>query len=355
MVNIDKTKPVMVTGATGYVAGWLVKRLLEEGLTVHAAVRNPGDTKKVGHLDRLATSLPGNIKYFKSDLLVEGSYAKAMNGCELVFHTASPFTSKYKDPQRDLIDPAVKGTRNVLEQANKTHSIKRVVVTSSCAAIYTDCIDLNKTPNGIFTEEVWNTTASLSHQPYSYSKTLAEKEAWKIFNTQSRWDLVVVNPSMVLGPALNPHSATSESFSLLKQLGDGTLKSGVPNIGIGVVDVRDLADAHYLAGFTPGAEGRYITSGHNTSFPEMAKILHEKFGNNYPVPSKTLPRWLVMIIGPMLNKALTRKYIRNNLNLEWRADNSKSIKNLGVHYRSLRETLTGSFQSLIEENLVESK
>lgn len=355
MVNIDKSKPVLITGATGYVAGWLVKKLLEDGLTVHAAVRNPDDPKKVSHLDRLASSLPGDIKYFKSDLLVDGSYAEAMEGCELVFHTASPFTFNYKDPQKDLIDPAVLGTRNVLAQADKTSSVKRVVVTSSCAAIYTDAADLKNTPNGVFTEEVWNSTASLDYQPYSYSKTLAEKEAWKIFEAQSRWELVVVNPSMVLGPALNPRAVTSESFNLFKQMGDGTMRSGIPDISIGVVDIRDLADAHYLAGFTPEASGRYIINGYNTNFFELAGILYEKFGEEYPVPRKILPKWLLILIGPMVNRQLTRRYLRNNLGLAWKADNSKSIKELGVNYRPIVETIIDMFQSMVDAKLIEAK
>ena len=164
MTTIDRAKPVLVTGATGYVAGWLVKMLLDEGLTVHAAVRDPDNTTKVQHLLDLATKAPGEIRFFKSDLLVEGSYAEAMHGCELVYHTASPFTSKIDDPQKDLIKPAVDGTRNVLQQANRTESVKRIVLTSSCAAIYGDNIDLKSTPDGVFTESVWNTSSTPTHQ-----------------------------------------------------------------------------------------------------------------------------------------------------------------------------------------------
>ena len=351
-MNIDKSKPVLVTGATGYVAGWLVKRLLEEGLTVHAAVRNPDNKKKTAHLDQLAEKLAGSITYFKSDLLEEGSYDEAMEGCELVYHTASPFTTDVKDPQKELIDPAVKGTRNVLEQANKTSSVKRVVLTSSCAAIYTDCTDLELTPNGVFTEEIWNTTASLDHQPYSYSKTLAEKEGWEIAESQDRWDMVAVNPSMVMGPALNAKSNTSESFSLLKQMGDGTMKMGVPNAGIGMVDVRDLADAHFQAGFRSEAKGRHIISGHDTSFLELAKTLHQDFGDKYPVPHKALPKWLLLFVGPMVNKAITRKWVRNNVNQEWKADNSKSKNALGLRYRPMRETMKDGFEQMIESGVL---
>ncbi len=352
MKNIDQSKPVMVTGATGYVAGWLVKKLLEEGFTVHAAVRNPENQQKVAHLNQIAQNSKGTIKYFKSDLLTEGSYEEAMQNCELVFHTASPFTTDVKDPQKDLIDPAVLGTQNVLKSASVIPSVKRVVVTSSCAAIYTDAIDCQKAPNGVLTEEVWNTTASLKYQPYSYSKTLAEKKAWKMEAQQHQWDVVTVNPCFVMGPPLNPKATTSESFNILKQLGDGTMKAGVPKMGTGIVDVRDLANAHFLAGFTPKAKGRYITAGHNTDFLEMALALQDKFGKNYPLPKRALPKWLLMIVGPMANKLFSRQFIRNNVNIEWKADNSKIKNELGMTFRPLKETMEDGFQVLVDNKIV---
>ncbi|PTX42166.1 nucleoside-diphosphate-sugar epimerase [Christiangramia gaetbulicola] len=352
MTTIDKTKPVLVTGATGYVAGWLVKRLLEDGLTVHAAVRDPEKEHKVHHLNGIAENSPGTIKYFKSDLLDVGSYAEAMQGCELVFHTASPFTSDFDDAQKELIEPAVKGTDNVLSQANKTPGVKRVVLTSSCAAIYTDAKDVKDAPNNVLTEDIWNTTASLDYQPYSYSKTLAEKKAWEINKDQDEWDLVTINPSLVMGPPLNPKSTTSESFSLLKQLGDGTFKMGAPKIGIGLVDVRDVAEAHFKAGLTPSAKGRYITSAHNTNFVELGEALEPKYGEAYPVPTKALPKWLLLIIGPYVNKSLSRKFIRNNVDIEWKADNSKIKKDLGIQFKPMRKTMEDSFQVLIDNDII---
>lgn len=351
-MNIDKSKPVMVTGATGYVAGWLVKQLLEEGLTVHAAIRNPNNEQKVAHLNELAAKSSGTIKYFKSDLLEEGSYAAAMQDCELVFHTASPFSINVKNPQKELIEPAVKGTQNVLKTANETASVKRVVLTSSCAAIYTDAIDCQNAPNGILTEEVWNTTASLEYQPYSYSKTLAEKAAWEIAEQQNRWDLVTINPSFVMGPTLTPAATTSESMNVLKQLGDGTMKAGVPKMGVGVVDVRDVANAHYLAGFTPTAKGRYITSGTNTDFLGMGLALAPKFGKTHSLPTRALPKWLLMLVGPFVDKRFTRKYLRNNVNIEWKADNSKIQKELGITFRPLQTTMEDGFQVLVDNDLV---
>lgn len=355
MQIIDPTKPVMVTGANGYVASWLVKRLLDEGMTVHAAVRSPENDKKTGHLKAAAAQSKGSIKFFKGDLLTPGSYREAMEGCELVYHTASPFTLDVKDPQKELIDPAVNGTENVLTSAKEVSSVKRVVLTSSCAAIYTDAIDTVNAPGGRLTEEVWNTTASLDYQPYSLSKTLAEKKAWEIAETQNQWDLVAINMPGVFGPPLNPHSNTSESMNILKMLGGGEFNMGAPKMGIGLVDVRDVAEAHYLAGYTPEAQGRYITSAHDTDLLGMAEVLLPKYGDTFPLPTRALPKWLLMLVGPMANKLFSRRFIKNNVNIPWKADNSKITNELGMTFRPMKETMEDSFQLLIDEGILVAK
>ncbi len=347
MYEINTSSPVMMTGATGFVAGWIVKGLLDAGATVQAAVRDADNPQKTRHLREMADDSPGNIKFFKADLLLPGSYSEAMQDCCVVFHTASPFTSDVEDPQKELVDPAQLGTRNVLEQANETDSVKRVVLTSSCAAIYGDNADVAKAPGGVLTEEIWNTSSSLEHQAYSYSKTVAEKEAWKIADAQDRWKLVVINPSLVMGPGTRSKS-TSESFSLMKQMGDGSMKSGAPRWGIGVVDVRDLAQAHIAAAYHPEATGRHIISGSDTDFLKLASCLLEKYGNNYPIPRKPIPKWMVWLLGPILNKNMTRKAVSLNVNIPWKADNSKSIRELGVSYRPLKTTAEDMFQQMID-------
>ena len=348
MKNIDKTKPVMVTGATGYVAGWLIKKLLDDGITVHATVRNPGNKASLKYLDALAAKVKGTIKYFKADLLTEGAFDEAMNGCELVFHTASPFTFRIKDPQKDLVDPALVGTRNVLGSVNRTESVKRVVLTSSCAAIIGDAKDCLGYPDGIATEEQWNVTSTVSHQPYSYSKTIAEKAAWEISKAQHRWDLVVINPSLVIGPGINP-DATSESFNLIRQMGDGSMKSGVPSFSIGVVDVRDVATAHFMAGFKPGASGRNIISAENTDFFSLSSILQKKFGTAYPFPKKILPKLLIWLIAP--KAGFTRKMVWLNMGYPWRVNNSKSIRELGMKYRPVEVSIVDFFQQMIDNKV----
>ncbi len=342
---IDTTAPVLVTGGTGYVAGWVIARLLEHGLTVHATVRNAGDTVRLAYLQALADRSEGCIRFFEADLMTPGSFADAMAGCSTVFHIASPYLIEVKDPQKELVDPALEGTRNVLQQANATESVSRVVLTSSCAAIFGDAADLADTPHGVFTEEVWNTTSSLTHQPYSYSKTVAEREAWRIHEAQDRWRLVVVNPAGIFGPGQRVHEA--ESFSLLKQMGDGTFASGLADVRIGIVDVRDVAEAQLRAAFLPDASGRYILSGHDSGLVEMASILREHFPS-YPVGARVMPKWLLWLVGPMVSSALTRKVVSRNIGLPWKADNRKSRQELGLSYRPLSETVTEHFQQMVD-------
>jgi dihydroflavonol-4-reductase len=342
---IDKNRPVLVTGASGYVAGWLVKRLLDEGLTVHAAVRDPKQTDKVQHLRDLAEKSRGQLHFFAADLLVDGAYDQAMAGCELVYHTASPFTLKVQDTVRDLIDPALKGTRNVLESVNRSESVKRVVLTSSVAAVFGDAVDLLEYPNQTASEEQWNTSSSPTHQAYSYSKTVAEREAWRIAGEQNRWDLVVINPSLVIGPGLNPR-ATSESFNLVRQLGDGQMKSGAPDFRVGVVDVRDVAEAHFRVGFTPEAAGRHIISAAASSFMDLADILRRRFGDAYPFPKRIVPKWLVWLMAPLVG--FQRRMISRNVGYPWKIDNRKGIEKLGMNYRPVEESITELFQQMID-------
>ncbi len=348
---IDQSKPVLVTGATGYVAGRLVEKLLKEGRTVHAAVRTPDNKEKTKYLNELAVKLPGTIKYFKADLLDEGSFDEAMKDCELVYHTASPFIRSVKDAQKDLVDPAKKGTRNVLESANRTKSVKRVVVTSSCAAIYGDGKDVLSMPNHELTEELWNTSSSLEHQPYSFSKVEAEREAWKISKEQNRWDLITINPSFVLGPGINPFG-TSESFTILKQIGNGDFKMGSPEFNIGCIDVRDLAEAHYQAGNRPDANGRYIISGENSSFGELAGMIKEEHPN-YPISTRKLPKFMIWLLAPTIG--MTRKEVKLNVGYPWKANNTKSKQELGMIYRPLKNTINEFFDQLVDAGEIKKR
>ncbi|WP_339335970.1 NAD-dependent epimerase/dehydratase family protein [uncultured Maricaulis sp.] len=351
MTVINPDAPILVTGGTGYLAGVIISQLLDEGHTVHATVRDPSNTGKLQHLNARAEASPGQIRYFKADLRDTDAFAPAMAGCELVIHTASPFSSHVAAPQRDLVEPAVEGTRNVLAAAKATDSVRRVVLTSSCAAIYGDNSDIAGMPEGKLTEAVWNTSSSLGHGAYSLSKTLAEREAWTLAGEQSRWDLVTINPSLILGPGIDPQTR-GESYSLMTQMGNGTMANGIPDFRIGVVDVREVAAAHIAAGFTPDAEGRHILSGHNTGFIEMCGLLRASFGTGYRIGKGRLPKALVWLVGPMINPGLTRKMVSRNVGIAFIADNTKSQVRLGVRYRPLAETVTDHFRQLIESGRI---
>jgi len=350
--TIDKTKPILVTGATGYLASWVIKQLLDEGLTVHGTVRNKAKTEKYTHLLIQAAESKGKLQIFEADLLTEGSFESAMQNCELVIHTASPFQiSGLKDPQKELIEPALKGTRNVLNTANNTESVKRVVLTSSMAAIYGDSIDCKDAPNGTLTEEVWNTTSSLKHQPYPYSKKLAEQEAWKIAAAQQQWDLVVINPGFILGPSLDSNnSGVSNQF--MADLGNGKFKMGAPEGTMGIVDVRDVARAHILAGFIPIASGRHITAGHNKSFFDIATILRKTYPD-LPLPKKPLPKLLAWLMGPLFG--LTRKYVSKNFKIDLKFDNSYVQQDLGLKFTPLGKTLNDHFEQMIADGVIKRK
>jgi len=353
MTTISPDAPVLVTGASGYIAGWIVKYLLEAGRSVHGTVRDPAKPKGLEHLQALAEAHPGKLKLFKADLLTPGAYDEAMAGCELVMHTASPFIiSGFKDAHEALVRPAVEGTRNVLEACNRVASVKRVVLTSSVAAVYGDNVDLQRVPDGVFTEEHWNSSSSVSHQPYSYSKLAAEREAWKIQKAQRRWDLVTINPSLVLGPSLARNSA-STSIDTMRQLCNGTMRTGAPKLVMGLVDVRDVAQAHLLAGYTPAAEGRHIVSAGERSLLEIADALRKKFGEAYPLPRRETPTFLVWLAAPFVG--LQRSFVRRNIGHPLRLDNRRGRDKLGLHYRPIERTVVEHFQQMLDDGLLRQR
>tara|TARA_Y100001954_G_scaffold107135_1_gene116251 strand:+ start:330 stop:1424 length:1095 start_codon:yes stop_codon:yes gene_type:complete len=351
---IDKKKPILVTGGSGYIASWIIQYLLADGHQVRATVRDKKNTKKVSHLDKINSETKGELELFEADLNSEGSFDKAIKDCELVIHTASPFViGKVKDPLKDLIEPAENGTKNVLDGVNRVGGVKRVVLTSSVAAIYSDSIDISQTPKGIFDEECWNTTSSLKHNPYSYSKTLAEKKAWEIHDKQDKWGLVTINPSFVLGPSLSER-IDGASVDFIRSMVNGKLATGVPKTEIGIVDVRDVANAHIKAGLSPDVKGRHILTAKSISMLEMAKLLRENFEGKYKIPKKEVPKFMFYILGPII-AGLSWEWVSKNIGYEIKFDNTKSIKGLGIQYKDAKETLVSHVEQLEKSNLIFNK
>ncbi|KAG2451351.1 hypothetical protein HYH02_003955 [Chlamydomonas schloesseri] len=322
---------VCVTGVTGFVAGSVVSRLLELGHTVHGTCRDPSRTDTVAHL----TSLPGaaeRLKLFKADLLSEGSFDEPVRGCDYVIHTASPFIMDVPEAevQAKLLGPAVKGTEHVLSAASKSPSVKRVVLTSSCAAIYGDPWEFGK--DHVYTEADWNPTATAKVLPYYYSKKLAEQKAWEMSKAQSQWTLVVINPAAILGPPLSKRT-DSESISLLNQILKGRAYPACPHMGFGAVDVRDVAAAHTLAMSDPKAEGRYICVAKSMLMCDMARAIKAGFPNSkFRTPIATAPKWLLSIIGPAVG--MPRDLITYALGKCPQFNNSKIQSELGFKFHS---------------------
>ena len=352
MKTIDQSKPILVTGGTGYLASWIIKQLLDEGKEVRTTVRNLSQKDKSAHLTALAVKSKGTLTFFEADLLKRGSFAEAMAGCELVIHTASPFKiSGLKNAQKELVEPALEGTRNVLESINSTESVKRVVLTSSIVAIYGDAVDIQKTASGIFTEADWNFSSSVDHQPYPYSKTLAERLAWEMVGKQSRWDLLAINPGFIMGPSLSKRT-DSTSIEIMIQLATGKFKTGVPSGEMGFIDVRDVAKAHILAGFSPTASGRHICISDQKTFLDMANVVKASYPN-YSLPKGFVPKWLFWLIAPFAG--FTRKYVKLNVGIDLKFDSSYIRKDLGIEFIPFEKTITDHFEQILNDGIVKRK
>jgi len=331
---LDKT--VLVTGGTGYVGSWVVKYLLENGYTVRVTVRKKTNVEKYQHLLELAEKSEGTIALYEADLLKEGSYDEPAKGCSAVFHIASPFILKFKDPQNELVDPALKGTKNVLNAASKSGTIKKVILTSSVAAVFGDNCDMANLGLKEFTEKNFNDTSNLQHQPYSYSKVLAEREAWKLEKEQSNWKLIVMNPSFVMGPPLSKTSK-SGSIDFIQDMLGGKFYTGAPHLDFGFVDVRDVAKAHIFGLESEAAEGRHILCERTISMFDFASLLKEKYGKKYPLPMMVAPKFLLYLIGWIFGSTFT--FVKRNVGYTIRLNATKSINSLGLKYRPLLETM----------------
>ncbi|CAL5352434.1 cinnamoyl-CoA reductase 1-like isoform X2 [Camellia sinensis] len=314
-------KTVCVTGGSGFIASWLVKLLLQRGYTVRASVRDPSDPKKTEHLLAL-DGAKERLHLFKGNLLEEGSFDSMVNGCDGVFHTASPCFLTTSDPQKELINPALKGTLNVLGSCAKSPTVKRVVLTSSTAAV--ECIGRPRTPNEI-TDETWFSDPEFCKENklwYHLSKTLAEDAAWK-FAKEKCIDMVVINPSIVIGPLLQP--TLNASSAAILELINGS--QTYPNVSYGWINVKDVANAHIQAYEIPSASGRYCLVERIAHYSEVVKILHELY------PSFQLPRKV----------ADDKPYI------PFHQVSQEKAKTLGIDFISLEEGLKEIVESLTEK------
>ncbi|KAK8552630.1 hypothetical protein V6N13_121017 [Hibiscus sabdariffa] len=312
---------VCVTGAGGYVGSWVVKNLLSSNYAVHGTVRQPGDAK-YAHLTQLEKA-SDNLRLFKADLLDYDSLCSAIAGCTGVFHVASPVpSSTVPNPQVELVEPAVKGTLNVLKACLEAN-VKRVVVVSSVSAV-----SLNpRWPEGqIKDESCWSDKeyCAATNNWYCLSKTEAESEAFE-FAKRSGLDVVSICPTLVLGPLLQS-TINASSLVLIKLLKEGydSLENKVRQI----VDVRDVAQALLLAYEKPEAEGRYICTAHKIKTHDLVDKLRSMF------PQYKYP------------KSYTEGGKEDMVS-------SEKLQKLGWSYRPLEETLVDSIESYKEAGILD--
>ncbi|XP_021719396.1 anthocyanidin reductase ((2S)-flavan-3-ol-forming)-like [Chenopodium quinoa] len=296
-----KSMKACVIGGTGFVASLLVKLLLRNGYSVNTTARDPGDEKKISHL--LALKDLGELKIFKANLTDEGSFDAAVEGCDVVFLVATPVNFASQDPEADMIKPAMQGVINVLTACTKAKSVKRVIMTSSAAAVSINSL----TGDGLVTsEEDWTDVDFLySKKPplwgYPVSKTLAEREAWK-FAKENNLDLITVIPSLITGAAFTPDVPSSIGLATCLLTGNESLINGMKGMqllsgSISITHVEDVCRAHIFLAENKSATGRYICCAVNTSVVDLAKFLSNKYPQyNVPTDFGELPSKAKLIL-----------------------------------------------------------
>jgi len=262
-----------VAGGGGYIGSWLVKTLLENGYTVHATLRDPGNPSKNSFL----LSLPGaheRLRLFRADLCEEGSFDSAIHGCQGVFHVATPTDFVSQDPEKEVIETAVRGTLNVLKSCATTKSVRRVVYTSSSSAA---CF-LEK-PVEIIDESCWSSVDFIrQNKPpgwmYYVSKTLADQAAMQ-FAKENKMEVVSILPATVAGPWLTTGVPSSVDVTMSLITGNTQWQGILNSIVTSFIHIEDVCRAHLFLMEHPIVGERYICSTHSTTVSQLAYFINK--------------------------------------------------------------------------------
>lgn len=329
-----KTKTVLVTGASGFIAKHIVLRLLNEGYNVVGSLRSPARadevinavTPRLARTDKLAERL----QFVTLDLTKDAGWEDAMEGVDALFHTASPFPMVQPDDENELIRPAVDGAVRALAAAHKV-GVKRVVLTSSVAAVAYGKPDA---PNYVYDHTDWTDLNGPGLTAYTKSKTMAEQAAWQfVRETAPEIELTTVNPALVLGAPLDQHYGTS------LQLVERMLKASdpmLPKLSIGVIDVQDVARLHVDALSTKSTIGvRLVGASGNMSMSEMAMVLKKAYPNR-KIVTREAPNALVRILS-LFDKSI--KGILGDLGIKRVVTGKHAEDLLGFTFISKEDTL----------------
>jgi nucleoside-diphosphate-sugar epimerase len=335
---------VAVTGANGFIGSYLVRDLLAAGYRVRATVRDPSDEGRTAHLKKLATDADATdrLELVSGDLMKPGSFDEAIAGCDGVAHCAASVVFAAKDPQRDIVDPSVHGTRNVFGSVRRSGSVRRVVHTSSMAAVY----GWDK-PNGhMFTEADWNDSSTLETDPYGLAKVAAERAALEFVAAlpqAERFELVHLNPGMVWGPPMIKAHAKASPM-LVRDIISRT-QPGVPHIMLGLVDVREVSAAHVAALQATDPPLRCLLVAENAWMGDLASRLQACFPD-VSMTTRRIPKLLVLaaaLFDAKLNFAQLRKLVGRAMPM----DGALSKTAYGMHYRPVDETLHDTGEPMI--------
>ena len=334
---------VMVSGGSGYIAGFLIRQLVQQGWCVHTTLRDPAREPALRELLAVDNA---QLAVFAADLTRDDGWAKALQGCSHVAHVASPLPGRWVKKPDDLIVPARDGVLRVLGAA-RSAGVRRFVMTSSVAAI------VYGRGRGVhhFNEADWTPSDAAGVSPYTLSKTLAERAArdW-VAREGSGIEFCSINPSVVLGPVWGRDH--SSSIALVSKLLTGSMP-GCPNLGFGIVDVRDVADLHARALVAPDMAGeRFIASGPFLKVIAIARILRQHLGEQARrVPTRQLPDLLVRVAA--LFDPLVRTAV-GELGAERHTDAGHAHELLGWVPCPVEQTLIDTARSLIEHGLVKA-
>ncbi|MFJ9760369.1 NAD-dependent epimerase/dehydratase family protein [Streptomyces sp. NPDC101149] len=335
---------VLVTGGSGYIAGWCVAELLRRGYEVRTTVRGRDREQAVTDAVSTVVDPAGRLSFAVADLTHDDGWDAALKGVDRVLHVASPLGMTSDDPGT-LVATARGGTLRVLRAATAA-GVKRVVMTSAANASSPS----SYATQGVTDETLWTDPDDPTLIPYRRSKTVAERAAWDFVQEHDGpTELTTVLPGAVFGPVLT--TSTIGSVGIVGRMLSGAMR-GIPRIGLEIVDVRDLVDVHIRAMTAPQAAGeRFLATGEFLWMSEMAHVLRDGLGaDGRLVSTRQVPDLVVRLLARFRDPSL--REIAPALGRRNRHTTEKARRVLGWQPRPARQTVLDCAESLIEHGAV---